>query len=283
MKKLIPTLSVAVIFAAAASTAAAVTVTQNDDAFDLAAALASPAVVGNFVERTDANQLGTFTSGNATIGFDSGIVLSTGNATLIDPLGSFPPYLSTDFAGSPTVSTAALVALIPGIGTSSATFDAVRFSLTVTPGLTDDFANFRFGYLTSEISPADVFGIFVDGVFTGYVQGDPIDQSHPWIQTSLSDVGFSLALFQDGLGSNPESFLLSLAVPNPGAAFDIDFVLVDAFDGLNDSAVFLGEFSLSSTQLGVAAVPEPGTIVLFGLGLAAVLIARRIRSSRSAA
>jgi hypothetical protein len=156
----------------------------------------------------------------------------------------------------------------------------VRFSLTVSPGLTDDFVNFSMGYLTSEISPSDVFGIFVDNVFTGLIAGSPVDQGHPWILASISGIGFRDALFLNGLGSNPESFLVSLAIPNPGIAFTLDFILVDAFNGDVDTAVFLGEFSFSTAPLGVVAIPEPRSIALVMLSSVAVLaFCRRLRRS----
>ncbi len=280
MKTLITTFSVAVILSAAASTAAAVTVTPGGDAFDLASSFApgNAAVAGNFTEVSNVNQVGTFTDGDLTIGIVSGIVLSTGNVSGISPLGAFPPYLSTDYGGTPGTTTADLIDRIAAFGTSFADFDTVRFSLTVTPALSDDYVNFRLGYLTSEISPADVFGIFVDNVFTGYVAGAAIDQAHPWMQAASSGIGFSQALFWNGLATNPESVLLSLAVPNPGSSFQVDFVLVDAFDGYTDSSVFLGDFSLSSTALGTVAIPEPGTVgLLTAVSLFLVLFRRRFR------
>ncbi|MDX2081002.1 MAG: choice-of-anchor L domain-containing protein [Terrimicrobiaceae bacterium] len=282
MKNLITTLGVAVILSAAAHTAAAVTVTPGGDAFDLASGFtsANPAATGDFIETSGTHQVGTFTDGDLTIGIVSGIVLSTGNVAGINPLASFPPYLSTDYSGSPGASTAALVDQISAFGTPFADFDTVRFSMTVTPGLGDDYVNFRLGYLTSEISPADVFGIYVDEVFTGYVGGAAIDQAHPWMQAASSGIGFSHAFFLDGLATNPESLIVSLAIPNPGSAFQLDFVLVDAFDGNTDTAVFLGDFSLSSSALGTVAIPEPGTVGLFtAAGLFLVLFRKRARRS----
>lgn len=269
-----------VLFAAAAPRAAAVTGTSDTDAFNLAEAFApgDSTVVGNFVEFSNREQIGTFTDGDLTVGFSSGVVLSTGDLTKIG-LSAISP-LNTDYSGTAALDTQALLGQIPGIAPSM--HDPVRLSLTVTPDIAANFVNFRVGYLTSEISPSDKFGFFINGVYSGLIIGSPIDQGHPWISTSVPAIGFDQAMYGGGNPLNPQSFIVSLAVTEPGSPFALDFVLADGFDGNTDTAVFLGEFSASETALGVVAIPEPsvvGMLAIFGLGA----LARRRRLVRKTA
>ncbi len=254
------------IIAAAAPEAAAVTTVVTNDAFDLASAFAptpgGATVTGNFVEVSNGNQIGTFTDGAGSIGFNSGIILSSGNVAEIG-IGAVAP-LSTSFGGTPNVSTNALLNQIPGLGSSHG--DTVRFSLGIDAGIANDFINFSFGYLTSEISPSDKFGIFVDGVYTGYLAGSVIDQAHPWMNTAATNLGFGQALYENGNTLNPQLFTLSLRVPNPGSAFDIDFVIADVFDNGLDTAIFLGDFTATTTAQGqIAAIPEPSRTAFLAL------------------
>ena len=272
----------AVVLSAAAPKAAAVTPTQNSDAFDLAAAFApspSPATVsGQFVEVSDSSQIGTFGNGSSTIGFESGIILSTGNMTQIGIEAVSP--LSTDFGGSPTVSTADLVNAIPGLTGNFS--DTARLSLEVTPGITANFVNFSLGYMTSEISPSDRFGIFIDGAFYGLINGEILDQAHPWIAASAPNIGLNQAFYQDGNPLNSPFATVSIEIPNPGSSFAVDFVLADVFGGNSDTAVFLGDFSVSEIALGTVVVPEPSTFGLLALAAIGLGIWRIRRLQRIA-
>lgn len=260
------------IFAAAAPKAAAVTTVVTQDAFDLATAFAPTpgraSVVGNFTEFSSTNQMGTFTDGGGSVGFSSGIILSTGNVSQI-AIGA--SGLSTGYGGTPSSSTIALLSQVPGPG--SPVSDNARLSITIDPGLVSGFINFSFAYMSGEISPSDKFGIFLDGVYTGLVGGNAVDQGHPWIKASAPSLGFDQALYQDGNPLNPQFFTLSLAVPTSGSAFELDFVIADGFDDGVDTAVFLGDFSATTTPLGTVAVPEVSTSVL--VALAGLVWARR--------
>lgn len=256
------------IFAAAAPRAAAVTTVVTQDAFDLAAAFApapgDATVVGNFTEFSSTNQMGTFTDGGGSIGFSSGIILSTGN---VSQIGIGASGLSTGYSGIPSSSTIALMSQVPGPG--SPVSDSARLSITINPGLVSGFINFSFAYMSGEIAPADKFGIFLDGVYTGLIGGDAVDQGNPWIKASAPSLGFDQTLYQDGNPLNPQFFTLSLAVPTSGSAFELDFVIADGFDDGVDTAIFLGDFSATPTALGTVAIPEMSTSALLALaGLA---------------
>lgn len=265
------------ILTAAAPKADAVTTIVTNDASDLAAAFApvpgDATVTGNFVEvSTGADQIGSFTNGGGSIGFGSGIILSTGNVADIS-VGA-GPALSTGYGGTTSVSTSSLLSQIPSLGANFS--DAARISLTINPGLVSSFVNFSFAYLTSEISPSDMFGIFVNGVYAGNINGNTIDQGNPWINASSPDLGFTQALYLDGNPVNPLFFTMSIEVPSPGADFDLDFVIADVFGDEVDTAVLLGEFSATTSAAGVV-IPEPSTTALVALaGLA--WVRRRKRS-----
>lgn len=266
------------ILAAAAPKAAAVTTVVTNDAFDLAAAFAptpgDAIVTGNFVEFSGASQLGSFIDGGSSIGFGSGIILSTGDVTEIG-IGA-GPALSTAFGGSPLgLSTTSLLDQIPGF--SSPYGDTVRLNFTIDPGLVSNFVNFSFAYLTSEISPSDKFGIFVDGVYTAFLAGFAIDQGHPWMNASAPDLGLNQTLYENGNTLNPLYFTMSLAVPSAGSAFDLDFLLTDVFGDAIDTAVFLGDFSVSEFAEGsIVVVPEPSSAVALGvIGVFALTMRRR--------
>lgn len=256
------------ILAAAAPKVAAITTVVTRDAFDLATAFAPIAggatVVGNFTEVSSTNQMGTFTDGVGSVGFSSGIILSTGN---VSQIGIGPSGLSTGYGGTPAASTVALLNQVPGLG--SPVGDSARLSITIDPGLVSGFINFSFAYLSGEISPSDKFGIFLDGAYTGLIGGNAIDQGHPWMSASTPNLGFDQALYQEGNPLNPQFFTVSLEVPTSGSAFELDFVIADGFDDGVDTAVFLGDFSATSTALGTVAIPEVSTSLLAALaGLA---------------
>lgn len=253
------------IIAAAAPKAAAVTTVVTNDAFDLAAAFApipdDATITGNFVEFSNSSQSGTFTDGDGSIGITSGIILSTGDVTGIG-IGAASP-LSSAFGGTPSLSTTALLDQIPNF--TSTYSDAARLSLTINPGLVSAFVNFSFAYLTSEISPSDQFGIFVDGIYMGDLAGSAIDQGHPWLNASVPNLGFDQALYENGNPLSSLFFTISLQVPSPGSTFEVDFVLADGFNDQIDTAIFLGNFSSSTTALGTVAVPEVSTSLLISL------------------
>lgn len=234
----------------------AATPSPNSDAFDLAAAFAPAPVPGGaivtgvFTEASSPTQLGTFTDGALTVGFPDGIVLSTGD---VGALGGASP-LSVGFAGTPSSDTEALLGQIPGLGSVYA--DPVRLSLAVQPDLPNNYVNFSFGYQTSEISPADRFGLFVNGQYRGLLAGQPVDQAHPWLAAAVPDIGYTQALYGGGNPLNPPAFVLSVAVPSPGASFTLDLVLADVFGDEIDTAVFLGDFTASARPLGYLAIPE---------------------------
>jgi hypothetical protein len=71
-------------------------------------------------------------------------------------------------------------------------------------------------------------------------------------------------------GNGGELWLIEYMVTNPitDAAADISFRFDDVFQCITDSGPFLCPGTPGSASLRVDAVPEPGTLLLLGLGLA---------------
>lgn len=257
--------------------AAALTVTLDTDAFNLALAAAPgpgllSSVTGDFVEVGPSDPgrgaIGTFSDGLATLGFDGGVVLSTGDAAEI--YTGAPPTSGVDFGWVPPPETAGLLDRVPGAG--SGYFDTVRFSLTIDPGFDASFVNFDLAYGTNELAlSTDRLGIFVNGRYFGLLAGDPIDQDHPWVGLAGSGFGFGSVLYPNGDVLAAPFLTVSLPVPYPASTFTLDLVVADVTDGNFDSAVFLGNLNGSETPSGLllSTVPEPGSLLLLMAGVPA--------------
>ncbi|PWU25603.1 MAG: hypothetical protein C5B48_00470, partial [Candidatus Rokuibacteriota bacterium] len=221
---------------------------------------------------------GTFGGGGSIIGFDRGIVLSTGNVqTVSDPLcsgGVEGP--NTCFEGSPmglsnstsfgTPGDADLTTL-SGFDTFDAAvlefdfvpqFSTIEFKYVFTSEEYSDFANTNFN---------DVFAFFVNGVNCALVPGTSQPVSVNTINNGNDRQG------QDPTPHHPELFrsnvppqidtqmdgltivLTCKATVNPGQTNHMKLAIADASDGDFDSAVFIeaGSFvSLTSTTIATS-------------------------------
>lgn len=243
--------------------AAQLTTTATNNAYDLGAALAPLAtgltsVTGVSVDLGDvsapAGQIGTFTGGFESLGFATGIVLSTGSVAEI-----FTGALDTsgvDHGRTPTGDTPALLAQVPGGG--SGFFDPVRFTVAIDPGFDANFINFDLAFGTNEVgATTDRIGIFVNGLYYGLLAGSPIDQFHPWIEPAGSQFGFGANLYPDGSTVAYPSVKVSLPVLTPAQVVTLDILLADVTDGTVDSALFLGNLTGSEVAKGVVLAPVP--------------------------
>ena len=262
-------------------------VTPTTDAFGLAAALApSPGsaltVTGRYVEAgvaTSGGAIGTFEHGRDTVGFESGIVLSTGDVTQI---GLGGPPAGRDFGWRPSTELESLLSQVPGFGGGFG--DAVAFGVDVTPGFDVDFLNFDLAFGTNEIGEqTDRVGLFLNGTYYGLLGGAPLDQFHPWMRGAGTNFGFGSLLYPDGDPLAASFLRVSLPILEPASKLLLEFVLADVF-GLDgsadvDSALFVGNLTASRLPEGVLASPVPapatGALMLAGIGLLAAARRRR--------
>jgi hypothetical protein len=208
------------------------------------------------------------------MGIDSGVVLTSGDVTLIDNTNDSDSATGS-FGGG---GDADLQSLIPG----SSLFDAtiLEFSFTTTTG--DLFFQYVFGseeyneFVSSQFN--DVFGFFVDGANIAIApNGDPVSINNvncgnPFTGTGPncgsfnnndpSDGGPFFAFEYDGFTDifTAEAIGLSLG------EHTIKLAIADAGDSSLDSGVFLAASSFSPTE-PPSTVPEPSVISLLGLGL----------------
>lgn len=273
------------LLAIAAAPVAAFTITLDTDAFNLAAVLAPApgtgvAVTGKFVEvgtsSTGQGAIGSFTDGLATIGIESGVVLSNGDVAEI--FTGAPPTSGVDFGWTPADDTAALLSRVPGKG--AGLFDSARLSLTIDPGFDAVFINFDLAFGTNEAGIwNDRIGVFVNGGFLGLLLGAPLNQDHPWTGPAGSGFGFNRILYPLADVLAAPMVTVAVPVPSAGSPFTLDFIVADVGDGTIDSALFLGNLRGSDAPLGPVLVPAVPPLALWLAALPALLLVQR-RSSR---
>jgi len=218
---------------------------------------------------------GTFSGGTGIIGFESGIILSTGNiASVVGPNTADDTTTNNGMPGD-----ADLDSLIPGY----ATFDAAVLEFDFVP--TSDVVTFEYVFGSEEYnefvnSPYNnVFGFFINGVNCALIPGtstpvsinnvnggnpygtdasnpeyyrnnDPNDPGPPTINTEL-----------DGL-----TVVLSVtANVNAGETNHIKLAIADAGDYVLDSDVFIKEASFRTLPAAVPTLMPIGLIALIGL------------------
>lgn len=223
-------------------------------------------------------QLGTFSQGGASVGIESGIILSTGNVT--DAVGpNSSPSTSTDHGVS--FNDPDLVLLSGGVGI----FDPVSLEFEFVPSVSQ--VSFTYVFASEEYcefagSPFnDVFGFFLSGpgingpysnnaeniavlpgttTYVGINTVNHFTNQAFYRNNILPNTPFSCnddpALFPnlleyDGL----TRVLTAVAEVIPCETYRIKIILADKAEGLYDSAVFLG---MSSFEAGTGATLTAG-------------------------
>jgi hypothetical protein len=213
----------------------------------LAAMLAGSGVtIGNATFRGAAAAAGTFSGGQASVGIDGGVVLSTGEA--VDVAGpNSDTARSTDNQQPGDTALDALVAPYQ-------TFDAAVLEFDVTPTAATIGIRFVFG---SEEYPEfvgsaynDVLAIFVNGVNCANYNGRPVS-----VNTINKSVNASL--FIDNDSGVRDTQMDGLTVPldcvanvNPGVPNHVKIAIADTADSVYDAAVFLAAGGVRSPGVG---------------------------------
>lgn len=244
--------------------------TQGVTATQLAQTLAGTGVTVSNVTYTGADSAaGTFSGGTDIVGFESGIILSSGIIRNVIGPNTMPDVTSYNF----TAGDAALNALT---GDGNATHDAAILSFDFVPD--GDSVKFQYVFASDEYNEFvnteynDVFAFYVNGKNCALV-GDPAvpvtintinngnpfgstPSSHPELyrNNDLQNGGATINTEMDGL----TKVLTCSAAVNAGVTNTMRLAIADASDGAYDSNVFLSAKSLTvKNEPPTAAISVP--------------------------
>lgn len=286
-------MSVAAVALMIALPAHGLTVLPETNATVLANALLGPGVtlVGTPTLSGDALQSGKFSGGTASVGFASGVVLSTGDVSKIpggNPAsGSFESLSSNSIGAYDTLNVSFGRPGYSPLGSDTRDASVLSFQFQFNGGVGGNIGvKYVFGseeYINFVNSPYhDVFAFFLDGkniALTPDEQAVSVNTINPTSNPSLYinnvatldysaaglDIGF------DGL----TTVLTAQAFGLAAGTHTMTFVVADTSDWLLDSGVFIqaGSFSPDS----VKPVQESGTMILLGSGLVGLVGYRRMK------
>jgi len=217
---------------------------------------------------------GTISGGTGIIGFDSGIILSTGDiASVVGPNTADDTTTDNGMPGDADLNT-----LIPGY----TTFDAAVLEFDFVP--TTDVVTFEYVFGSEEYNEFvnsdynNVFGFFINGVNCALVPGtstpvsiNNVNGGNPYgtgasnpeyyRNNDLDDGGGTINTGLDGL-----TVVLSVtANVNAGETNHIKLAIGDAGDAILDSDVFIKKASFISPPAPIPALTPIGLIALAGL------------------
>lgn len=259
----------AVPVALAGAPVAAVTVTANDVASELAAALlqsgggvtieaGSEGLIGN------AAQQGTFSEFNqgpagARVQIDDGVVLTTGTANFSTSVNTVNNFSVTAGTGS----NAELSQILSDAGLNSVTRDQNVLSFTFS--VADGFNAIRgdFVFATDEFptqTVTDVMGIFVNGTNFAFFPDGTLVSNQPGVNTGFfneNPVGSTLY----GMEWNGISNRLTFEAPVLEGLNTFSLAIADTSDTIFDSVVFFSGLRAVVGDGGGGIIPEPPGVI----------------------
>jgi len=223
---------------------------------------------------------GTFSGGTGIIGFESGIILSTGNIAGVVGPNNLTSYAASNAKGGD----ADLTALATQEGQTGATEDAAVLTFNFVPDGDNVFFDFVFAseeypeYVHSDYN--DVFAFYVNGTNCALVNGAPvsintINNANPDESkvTRPPNVAVNPELYLDNPqaadGSSPYNTqmdgltrVLTCAAPvNRGVSNTLKLAIADTGDSSYDSNVFIRAGSLTTIEPTVTPPLPPITPV----------------------
>ena len=240
-------LSTAIVTAPAMATG--LVVEENADAQALVSSLLGANIqVSNVSLTSVANSAGMFSGGEEIVGFDSGIILSSGRSSYV----TGPNISDSRTQANYQLGDADLDSLIPGY----TSYDGTVLEFDFTPN--NDVISFQYVFSSEEYNEwvnssfNDVFGFFLDGVNIAKLPGsnmavsiNTVNGGNPYgynvsnpqyfINNDLSDGGGQIDTEMDGM-----TVVLSVqATVRAGETHHIKLAIADAGDHLYDSNVFI--------------------------------------------
>ena len=290
LTQLLMAATIALPIAAISGNAQAIVVTQDTVAASLAAAILSGSpgltVTGSSLSGQSSGgavSSGTFTNASGTYGIGSGVVLSSGNVSNYGAGPNTATGFTTGYGAAASGTQEAL--LDPITGGSLDHFDVTQLNLTfdVGAGVSRVFFNVVFGsdeyaeFVGSSF--IDAFGIYLNGVNIATFSGNPVNIDHP----SMAFLGGTEldGILDPTAGTGDPIMLFQGNVAAGSTGNTLTFIIADSGDDSLDSTVYIEGFGTSNpgggTSGGGDPIPEPASMLIFGLGLAGLAFTRRKR------